>query len=206
MMGTDIGMNPKGMSVRHIPKGVMELMEKLDFVTYSHSCRVWQMAAGIEESMGMGDGVLSASAFVHDIGKYYIPASILDKRGSLTPLEREIIDLHPYIGYCILDGAGVCEEVKHTVLCHHGMQPKTLKPLPAWQGRVEELAGMLKTLDVFEALTADRPYRRGITKEQAYAFMEQGAYHADVLRCLQTVENMWGKEKTGISGNGQAPY
>ena len=86
------------------------------------------------------------------------------------------------------------------------MQPKTLKPLPAWQGRVEELAGMLKTLDVFEALTADRPYRRAVTKGQAYAFMGQGGYDADVLRCLQTVENMWGKEKTGISGNGQAPY
>ena len=188
-MEKNINMGAEELSIRHIPKGIMELMEKLDFVTYSHSCRVWQMAAEIEERMGMGDGILSASAFVHDIGKYYIPATILDKRGSLTSLEREIIDLHPYIGYCILDGAGVCEEIKHTVLCHHGMQPKALKPLPACRGRVEELAEMLKTLDVFEALTADRPYRRGITKGQAYAFMGQGGYHADVLRCLETMEN-----------------
>lgn len=188
-MEKNMGMGAKELSVRHIPKGIMELMEKLDFVTYSHSCRVCQMAAEIEERMEMGDGILCASAFVHDIGKYYIPASILDKRGSLTPLELEIIDLHPYIGYCILDGAGVCGEIKHTVLCHHGMQPKALKPLPACRGRVEELAGMLKTLDVFEALTADRPYRRGITKGQAYAFMRQGGYHADVLRCLETMEN-----------------
>lgn len=184
------GMGAERLSVRHIPKDVMELMEKLDFVTYSHSCRVWQMAAGIEERMGMGDGILSASAFVHDIGKYYMPASILDKRGSLTPLEREIIDLHPYIGYCILDGAGVCGEIKHTVLCHHGLQPKALKPLPACWGCVEELAGMLKTLDVFEALTADRPYRRGVTKEKAYEFMRQGGYDADVLCCLETMENL----------------
>lgn len=189
MIEKNMGMGAGSLSVRHIPKDVMELMEKLDFVTYSHSCRVCRMAAGIEESMGMSDGILSASAFVHDIGKYYIPASILDKRGSLTALEREIIDLHPYIGYCILDGAGVCEEIRNTVLCHHGMQPKTLKPLPACRGRVEELAGMLKTLDVFEALTADRPYRRGVTKEQAYAFMRQGGYHADVLRCLEAMEN-----------------
>lgn len=188
-MEKNINMGAEELSIRHIPKGIMELMEKLDFVTYSHSCRVWQMAAEIEERMGMGDGILSASAFVHDIGKYYIPATILDKRGSLTSLEREIIDLHPYIGYCILDGAGVCEEIKHTVLCHHGMQPKALKPLPACRGRVEELAEMLKTLDVFEALTADRPYRRGIIKGQAYAFMGQGGYHADVLRCLETMEN-----------------
>ena len=188
-MEKNINMGAEELSIRHIPKGIMELMEKLDFVTYSHSCRVWQMAAEIEERMGMGDGILSASAFVHDIGKYYIPATILDKRGSLTSLEREIIDLHPYIGYCILDGAGVCGEIRHTVLCHHSLQPKALKPLPACRGRVEELAEMLKTLDVFEALTADRPYRRGVTKGQAYAFMRQGAYHADVMRCLETMEN-----------------
>lgn len=188
-MERHMDMGAAGLSVRHIPKDIMELMEKLDFVTYSHSCRVWQMAAEIEERMGMGDGILSASAFVHDIGKYYIPASILDKRGSLTPLEREIIDLHSYIGYCILDGAGVCEEIKHAVLCHHGLHPKALKPLPACRGRAEELAGMLKTLDVFEALTADRPYRRAVTKGQAYAFMGQGGYDADVLRCLETMDN-----------------
>lgn len=188
-MDRNMDMGAGGLTVRHIPKDIMELMEKLDFVTYSHSCRVFKMASEIEAKMGMGDGILSASAFVHDIGKYYIPASILDKRGSLTPLEREIIDLHPYIGYCILDGAGVCGEIRHTVLCHHSLQPKALKPLPACRGRVEELAGMLKTLDVFEALTADRPYRRGVTKGQAYAFMRQGAYHADVMRCLETMEN-----------------
>lgn len=190
MMERNKGMGVKELSVRHIPKDIMELMEKLDFVTYSHSCRVWQMAAGIEERLEMRDGILSASAFVHDIGKYYMPASILDKRGGLTPLEREIIDLHPYIGYCILDGAGVCGEVKQAVLCHHALHPKALKPLPACRGRVEELAEMLKTLDVFEALTADRPYRRGITKGQAYAFMRQGGYHAGVLRCLETMENL----------------
>lgn len=189
-MEKNMGMGAGTPSVRHIPEGVMELMGKLDFVTYSHSCRVWQMAVEIEERMGMADGILSASAFVHDIGKYYIPATILDKRGSLTPLEREIIDLHPYIGYCILDGMGVCGEITHTVLCHHSMKPKALKPLPACRGRVGELAGMLKTLDVFEALTADRPYRRGVTKKQAYEFMGQGGYHAGVMRCLEAMINI----------------
>ena len=171
-----------------VPNDVLNLMEKLDSTTYNHSYRIWKLAIGLEEYFNHADNDLSTAALLHDIGKLYVPDSILDKRGGLSTLEREVIDLHPYYGYRILYVFGVKEEVRRMVLYHHGMQPKLLTVLPEFDDSlVIERAAMLHTLDVFEALTTDRPYKRRMSVEQACNWMEQEqGYHTETLAYLRS--------------------
>ena len=74
------------------------------------------------------------------------------------------------------------------VLYHHGMQPKLLSVLPEFDDSlVIERATMLHTLDVFEALTTDRPYKRRMSVEQACNWMEQEqGYHTETLAYLRS--------------------
>lgn len=166
---------------------VLNLMEKLDATTYNHSYRLWEMAMGVEEHFHYKDDVLSTAALVHDIGKLYIPKIILDKRGGLDALERDVIGLHPYYGYRILEKYGVDEVVRRIVLYHHGMEPKVLTSLPEFEDtEVAEKAMILHTLDVFEALTTDRPYKRRMSVERACTWMEQETgYHKETLEYLK---------------------
>lgn len=169
-----------------LPVGIRNRMEQMDSVTYNHSHRVWMIALGLEAHYRMPDDCLSTAAFVHDIGKLYISSRILDKHGELDKLEREIVDLHPYIGYRMLEEFKMNEVVKRIVLYHHGMNPKLLSPIPEFYSVMTmDKAKMLQTIDAFEALTTDRPYRRRMSVEQAVHFLQgQEGYHNEVLRYL----------------------
>ena len=166
---------------------VLHLLEKLDATTYNHSYRLWEMALGVEEHFHIKDDVLSTAALVHDIGKLYIPKMILDKRGGLDALEREVIDLHTYYGYRILEAHGVDEVVRRIVLYHHGTEPKVLIEMSkSVYENIFVKAKMLHTLDVFEALTTDRPYKRRMSVERACTWMEQEpGYHKETLEYLK---------------------
>lgn len=174
-----------------ISNDVLNLMEKLDSTTYNHSYRLWELAISFEEHFKCKDDVLSKAALLHDIGKLYVPDWILNKRGGLDALEREVIDLHPYYGYRILEACGVDEVVRRIVLYHHGMHPKVLAALPEYNdSMVMERATILHTLDVFEALTTDRPYRRRMSVKRACAWMEQeSGYHTGTLVYLRNYCN-----------------
>lgn len=170
-----------------LPMEIKNRMEQMDSTTYNHSIRVWELALGVEAYYKMTDDCLSTAALVHDIGKLYISERILDKHEGFDTLEREIIDLHPYIGYRILDDHRVNEVVKRIVLYHHGMHPKRLEPLPEFYSVMTmEKAKMLHTIDAFEALTTDRPYHRRLSVRQAVSFLQgQEGYHSHILLYLK---------------------
>lgn len=174
----------------NLPHEVLDIMENLDSTTYNHSFRLWEMAVCVEGCYHMTDDTLSTAAFVHDIGKIYMPYSILNKREGLSTLEREIIDYHSYYGYRILDQYRVNEVVKRIVLWHHGLKPKVMMPLPKFYSvETADKAKMLHTLDVFEALTTDRPYKRRMSVSDAIAYMEnEQGYHREILRYLKRTE------------------
>lgn len=166
---------------------VRAMVEGMDSYTYNHSVRTWRFACMVEAFFCLGADRLSDAAYVHDIGKLFIPDRILDKHGGLKQFEREVMGLHPYFGYRILEGHGISEEVRRMVLYHHGMNPVLLKPLTEYPVEVvADRAKMLHTIDAFEALTTDRPYRRRMSVRQAAEFLKgQDGYHMEVLSCLK---------------------
>lgn len=147
---------------------ILTVMNQLDSTTYNHSVRVMMIAAEVEEYLKITDHKLIAAALFHDVGKLYIPYNILDKNSRLTHLEREIIDLHPYIGYCILTELGIDEDICRIVLYHHGPRPLTIRDVGYYDKKeIYEYANILHTIDAFEALTSDRPYHRGLPVKEA---------------------------------------
>jgi putative nucleotidyltransferase with HDIG domain len=165
------------------------LLKDLDSTTYNHSVRVMLLAVELEEYLSMTDHKLMSAALFHDLGKIYVPFKILDKSQSLTRLEREIIDLHPYIGYLLLSELGVDEDICRIVLYHHGVKPLTISDIGYYDNNdTYDKALMLHTIDAFEALTSDRPYHRGVHSKEALTIMSRdNRYHAETLQYLMFV-------------------
>lgn len=150
------------------------ILKQLDSMTYNHSVRVMMISAEIEEYFGMTDHKLMYAAIFHDIGKVYIPFNILDKNIRLTKLERQIIDLHPYIGYSMLSELGIDEDICRIILYHHGSRPFTIQDVGHYDNEnIYAKALILHTIDAFEALTSDRPYHRGVTSKEALKILDR---------------------------------
>ena len=172
---------------------IQDKMRDLDFVTLGHSERVCEIAAGIEEYYNHPDNWLSEAAYVHDIGKIWVPRSILDKRGPLSVDERDIIDRHAYLSYRILCRAGVEEEVARICLYHHGLNKPGYRKVPMWEGdkRVFEYANMLQTIDMYEAITSERPYHHRRDSYDAIQIIEkfEGEKNRKVINYLSNPQN-----------------
>lgn len=159
---------------------VRELFDRLDSTTYNHSVRVMALALEYEEYAGVKDRILSQAALVHDIGKVYITQKILDKRGRLTNLERLLVELHPYIGYCMLKERQVREDIARVILYHHGFNPPVLSVISDQYENSEVVnysSRILRTLDAFEAITSDRSYHRGIQARDAISMLKEQKFN-----------------------------
>jgi diguanylate cyclase (GGDEF)-like protein/PAS domain S-box-containing protein len=136
----------------------------------THSERVAKISRLIGESLGLNKDdlkELEMSGLFHDIGKISIPDYILYKPARLTKEEFEIIKEHTRNGFTILRAAGEYSDLAENALYHHehydgGGYPEGLKgeDIPL-QARIICIA------DAYEAMTADRPYRKGMPKEKA---------------------------------------
>ena len=157
-----------------LPDEAYDMVQTLDAMTFNHSLRVKEIAYIIETKLGIKGRVLSDAALVHDVGKLYIPSNIIDKAGRLTELERNIIDLHSYIGYTMLKEKEVDTQICEIVLYHHGSHMPCLTPINVSPNEdTIELSKMLHTIDMYEALTMDRPYRRGFEHDEALYIIEK---------------------------------
>lgn len=177
------------MSGHGINKQLINVLNGLDSMTYNHSVRVAMLATEMEEYLGMTNHKLVCASLFHDIGKKYIPFNIIDKNSRLSKLERELIDLHPYIGYTILSDLGVDEDICRIVLYHHGFKPFTIHDIGHYdKNAVYEEACILHTIDAFEALTSDRPYHRGCpSREALHILVREGGYDAKTLEYVTAV-------------------
>ena len=90
--------------------------------TYHHSERVADFAVAIGREIGLDEPTtvrLRRAALLHDVGKLSVPNRILDKPGALTPREWEIVKLHPYYTYQILERVPVFGELAFDASAHH---------------------------------------------------------------------------------------
>lgn len=174
-----------------IQSNIIQMVERLDASTYNHSVRVAEICKTLETQMGYKDTVLSDAGLIHDIGKYYISSKILDKHDKLTDLERLLVDLHPYIGYQMLMDYHLDPVICSIILYHHGDNPPVLSSIdPIRSDDVMQRARLLKSVDVYEALTTDRPYRRRLSAGEAIDVMRgaEGVYDTGVMDILRTID------------------
>jgi HD-GYP domain-containing protein (c-di-GMP phosphodiesterase class II) len=116
---------------------------------------------------------LKRAALLHDIGKLSVPNSILDKPGSLSPEEWETVRLHPYYTQRILEHIRGLERLAFVAASHH----ERLDGRGYFRGlRGEQMpfgSRILAVADIFDALSAARPYRPALPEEVALRLMER---------------------------------
>jgi HD-GYP domain-containing protein (c-di-GMP phosphodiesterase class II) len=158
-----------------IAEGFAAVVDAKSPFTATHSARVTEIAVGIAEGMGFAPPELAElrrAGLLHDLGKLSIPNSILDKPGALTAEEWELVRLHPFFTECVIQrirGFGslaVVAASHHERLDGHGYHRQLAGDAIPPGGRV------LAVADMFEALTANRPYRPALPEETALKILE----------------------------------
>jgi putative nucleotidyltransferase with HDIG domain len=112
---------------------------------------------------------------LHDIGKIGIRDEILNKKGKLSPEEYEKIKQHTVIGYEIVKQAGVFDELLPAIRSHHERLDGTGYPDGLRGDEIPLIARILAISDAFDAMVADRPYRKGLPVEEALQEIQRGA-------------------------------
>jgi putative nucleotidyltransferase with HDIG domain len=120
---------------------------------------------GIEDQRYLVD--LERGALLHDIGKIGIPEAILKKRGPLSLIEREIIKDHPLLGFKLIEGFSFLERAAQVVLYHHERFAGMGYPYGLSGERIPLEARIFALADTVDAITSDRPYRKGSDFEEA---------------------------------------
>ena len=112
--------------------------------------------------------ILSLAGLMHDVGKQRVPAQILSKPGVLTSEELAEIRKHPEHGFEILDGCAGCPEaVRLVALQHHERLDGSGYPSRLFREQLHPFSRIAAVADTFDAMTADRPYRRGCSPRRA---------------------------------------
>ncbi len=153
---------------------IMNLMRYPDYDSYTigHSVRVSTLALTVGREMGWpeeGLAELATAGLLHDIGKAKVPEEILYKPGRLDAAERTIAESHAAIGANILLSRGEASPLViagawgHHIRHDEGGYP----PLPDW-AILSPIAGLIQVCDVFEALTAARPYKLPMPPRRAF--------------------------------------
>ncbi|MDO8673931.1 MAG: HD domain-containing phosphohydrolase [Dehalococcoidia bacterium] len=121
---------------------------------------------GLSRYMGVADRRqlhnLAIGAFFHDLGRAHLPQRILAKTGILSPEEWAIMRRHPSWGAEILASAAVAQEVVLAMVAqHHERLDGSGYPNCLEGDELDRFARIVAVADVYDALTADRPYRKG---------------------------------------------
>lgn len=141
-----------------------------DADTDSHNYRVALNAVCLGGLIGLSDRELRAltiGAFLHDIGKLAIPDAVLRKPGPLDRLERDVMKTHVHVGAQIAAGATWLAEARCVILHHHERFDGTGYPFGLLGTQIPRIARVFAVIDVFDALTASRPYKEAYSVASA---------------------------------------
>lgn len=154
------------------------VIEARDLYTRGHVERVQMMAMELGQALGWSKTALSSleyGALLHDVGKILVPESILNKPSQLTSEEQEAIQKHPVTGARIIDGVSHLRDARLYILHHHEKWDGTGYPGGLRGGAIPVEGRLLAIVDVYDALTSDRPYHKGISIVEALRFLRREA-------------------------------
>lgn len=162
-----------------------------DYTTYTHSVHVCVYSLALAKRLGMGATVLhdlGLGALLHDVGKMKVDARILQKRGPLSADEWRVVKLHPDLGVRMLRGSTELPETVYSIVHqHHEKCNGTGYPRRLRGYDIHPFARIVCLVDVFDALTTNRPYKLAMSSHDALKLMRDemdGCFEPDKWREL----------------------
>lgn len=161
-----------------ILRSLAVIVESKDPYLQEHSLRVTKYAVLLARETGLNDEeieVIAQTGRFHDIGKIGVSDKILQKPGPLTPGERDQIEQHPIIGFNIVEPLKLLHIALPGIRHHHERFDGSGYPDGLKGKDIPISARIMAIADAYEALTADRPYRKGRSHEEAIEELQKCA-------------------------------
>jgi HD-GYP domain-containing protein (c-di-GMP phosphodiesterase class II) len=151
-------------------EALADAIEVRDAYTGGHTRRVTEHSLAVGRRLGMSPielEQLRAAAILHDIGKLGVDDQVLRKPGRLEGEEIEQMQRHPKLGVAILDQVHYLSDILPGIRYHHERADGNGYPEGLSLGRIPLIARVIAVADTYDAMTSDRPYRKGMRKSVA---------------------------------------
>ena len=159
--------------------------------TAGHSQRVGFYAANIASELGMSAEEVKwveRAALLHDIGKLGVSNQILDKPGRLEASEWERVQEHAFYTESILAPISCFKDVAKASASHHEKLDGTGYPRGLKGDQIPLITRIITTADIFDAISAERPYRAAMPVSKVLDIMEENLHTAIDERCLEALK------------------
>jgi putative nucleotidyltransferase with HDIG domain len=164
-------------------EGWSRAMDLRDHETEGHTLRVTDLTMDLARAMRISESQLTAirhGALLHDIGKMGVPDAILLKEGNLTDEEWLVMRKHPELARNMLMPITYLNDALSIPYCHHEKWDGTGYPQGLKGDQIPLVARIFAVVDVWDALTNDRTYRKKWSKQKARQYIkEQSGKHFD---------------------------
>lgn len=153
-----------------IARAFADIIDSKSPYTYQHSTNVARYARKIGRELGLerdDAAILNRAALLHDVGKLGIASGILNKAGPLTADERRQMEMHPRYTWEILQRVSAFAGFARTAALHHEKLDGSGYPWGVKGDNLDTAARTLAVADMYEALTASRPYRGSLSRDEA---------------------------------------
>jgi putative nucleotidyltransferase with HDIG domain len=162
-------------------KGVLASVTKLkqfDNYTFHHSMNVSIFAASLAAHLKLDEkeiAIAANSGIMHDVGKMLVPENILNKPSKLTAEEFAIMKTHVELGYDIIKQSGEDMSSKGLVMEHHERHDGSGYPQGLKDEQISIQGKIGAVVDIYDAITSDRVYHKGMAATSALKLMFQWA-------------------------------
>jgi putative nucleotidyltransferase with HDIG domain len=174
-------------------------MDLHDKEIVGHTRRVTEMTVALARQMNVPEEKIAHirhGALLHDIGKMGIPDEILRKPDQLTIEERAIMEKHPMYAYEMLQSITYLDPALEIPLLHHERWDGSGYPFGFRGEQIPVSARIFAVVDVYDALTSDRPYRVALTNDQAIGYIRSKSgthFDPEVVRIFLSFLETWAK-------------
>ncbi len=190
-------------------------VEAKDPLTKGHVQRVAKLAVAVGKELGLQGAkleMLRFAALLHDVGKIGVPEHVLNKKGPLTPEERDLIERHVTVGVEIIETVDILGPAIPFIRYHQerwdGSTDGEKFKYPGYFGlKGEEIpleARIIAVVDTWDAITSDRPYRQAQSPAAALEELHAEAgkqFDPEVVQALQRVVS----SRDGVTSNARIP-